>query len=214
VEHELIKELLQWMHKNFVYQRRQSLKQLFDECLKFDDQNPDVFRKTLDSFFQLNENRFLIQDVAAATADNTPLLVKQLMTDASGNLKSKVQVDELFGSVLRYLESYPTNIGLDLLSAICRLIRDDFENSDGRNRMERYLYTLKQSKLFENGWGNLVSLLEIIPQTLREPLIECVITIYPEISYSIELYESFKSEVAFESCVDKINIRINSLLGA
>ena len=140
--------------------------------------------------------------------------MRKLLTNADGKIKTKIEIDELFGSVLRYLESYPNNIGLDLLSATCRLLKDDFQNSDGHNRMERYLFALKESKSFGNGWDNLVSLLEIIPQTFRESLIECVMKSYPEISFSIELYESFKSDVAFKFGVDEMNIRVNSLLGA
>jgi ATP-dependent DNA helicase RecQ len=212
-EEELTKELLQWMYDNFFYQRRQSLKNLFDACSDFDDQNPDRFRRRLEAYFQLNEDRYLIQDVVAASADQAPSLVKQLITEPNGRLKSPQKIEELFGSALRFLESYPTNVGLDLLSAVCRSLYNDFENADGRLRMERFLSILRVSKEFSVGWNNLLDLLNIVPQSIRETLIDCVVTSYPEPASSLELYELFKSDVAFESCARNMNHRVNRLIG-
>lgn len=211
---KLTEFLFQWVYENFFYQRRQSLKNLFDLCSRYDDQYPERFRRELESYFQLNEARFLIHDVVSAAVDNAPRLVQLLLMDSSGNLKSKIELEELSGSVLRFLESYPTNPGLDLLSAMCRLLNGDFENADGRNRMEFYLSALRASQSFGQGWGNLLCLFKMVPLVPRETLLKCVIMSYSELNYSIELYEQFRSEVALEFCVDTINDRISNLVGA
>jgi hypothetical protein len=54
--------------------------------------------------------------------------------------------------------------------------------------MENYLSVLSRSKAFDVGWNNLLSLLTVIPQMAREPLIECIIASYPEPTYSVDLY--------------------------
>lgn len=212
-EEELLRELLQWIYDNFFYQRRQSLKNLFDACSDFDNQNPDRFRRRLEAYFQLNEDRYLIQDTVGASADEAPRLVKQLITGPNGKLKSSQSVEELFGSVLRFLESYPANAGLDLLSAVCRSLNNEFENADGRPRMEQFLSALKSGKAFSVGWNNLLSLLKTVPQGAREVLIDCIVTSYSEPAYSLELYELFQSEVALESCARNMNSRVNQLIG-
>ena len=212
-EEELITELLQWIYDNFFYQRRQSLKTLFDECLNFNDRDPDQFRRNIELYFQLNEDRYLIQDTVGANADEAPRLVRQLITEPNGKLKTTLKLEELSGSVLRFLESYPSNAGLDLLSATCRSLNNDFENADGRPRMEHFLSVLRMSKAFDVGWENLLSLLTVIPQVAREPLIESVVTSYQEPAYSVQLFELFNSDVALESCARNMNSRVNKLIG-
>jgi ATP-dependent DNA helicase RecQ len=42
----------------------------------------------------------------------------------------------LLASVSRFLESYQYNTGLDFISGVVRLLVDDYDNPDGRDRLE------------------------------------------------------------------------------
>jgi len=54
-------------------------------------------------------------------------------------LISKVQLESLKNNLSRFLESYMYNTGLDLISGLIRLLLDDYENADGRSRLESSL---------------------------------------------------------------------------
>ena len=49
----------------------------------------------------------------------------------------------------RFLESYMYNTGLDLISGSLRLLLDDYENADGRNRLESALVQISSFEQHE-----------------------------------------------------------------
>ena len=70
-------------------------------------------------------------------------------------------------NLMRYLEGYRDNPGLNLLSSLLRLAANDFENPDGKQRFEQFLDT------FSKADGDLLSL---------EPLTETISKFGPQLA--------------------------------
>ncbi len=143
--------LLQWSYNNFAYNRRQSLKNIYENCCKFSDGKitKEGFKIQLENYFKFNESSFVLQHIAENPKDYERWfevfyqVEKNLVTD---KFLSTRQREALRDSLSRFLESYMYNTGLDLISGMIRLWLDDYDNADGRNRLES---SLNQIQKFE-----------------------------------------------------------------
>ena len=137
--------LLQWSYDNFAYNRRQSLKNIYENCCKYADNEWDKerFKKELESYFKFNEASFILQHIAEHPMDYNKWfdVFYQLNADneITTTLITKQQRESLSGNLSRFLESYRYNAGLDFISGMLRLFFSDYDNADGRARMESSL---------------------------------------------------------------------------
>ncbi len=155
-----IRALIKWVNKHFVYNRRQSLKNIYESCQNyFSNDDPHLrrieFKNSLENYFKFSESSFVLQHISENSFDIEKWFEvfyllrtegqKQYRTDLVLNPE---QLIALQNNLSRFLESYANNLGLNFISGIVRLMNGDFENSDGRNR-------LKQSFVFliEKEWS-------------------------------------------------------------
>jgi ATP-dependent DNA helicase RecQ len=140
--------LLQWSYDNFAYNRRQSLKNIYENCCDFADGTitSDEFKIRLENYFKFSESSYLLQHIAGDPTDYERWfevfyqIDKNIITD---KFITKRQQESLRDNLSRFLESYMYNTGLDLISGLSRLLLDDYENSDGRERLESSLKQIK-----------------------------------------------------------------------
>ncbi|MEQ9423783.1 MAG: RecQ family ATP-dependent DNA helicase [Cyclobacteriaceae bacterium] len=135
--------LLQWSYDNFAYNRRQSLKHIYENCCKFSEGILDSqsFKVELENYFKFTDESYLLQHIAENPRDFEKwfgVFYQQEDNGFSAFLTRK-QLNELLGNLKRFLESYMQNTGLDLISGFLRLLLDDYENTDGRKRLESSL---------------------------------------------------------------------------
>mgnify|MGYP001321879177 CR=1 FL=1 len=131
--------LLLWTYDNFAYNRRQSLKNIYEKCCEFVDGklSKEKFKKSLEDYFKFNETSSELQHIAENPQEYDKWLV--VFYGANKKLISKVQLESLKNNLSRFLESYMYNTGLDFISGLTRLLLDDYENADGRSRLESSL---------------------------------------------------------------------------
>lgn len=130
--------LLQWTWDNIVYTRRQSIKTLSDWCSEFD--NSEAFKVRIDTYFKFTETTFIIQHIA----ENPKEFEKWFeLFYNKGKIINKKELETLKDSLSRFLESYRSNIGLNLISGFVRLFLDDYEDTDGKPRLENAISQLK-----------------------------------------------------------------------
>ena len=87
-EKQLIQYLLQWNYDHFVYNRRQSLKTVYEACNQFETGDEEEFRKSLEAYFSIRlANR--LENILSAPIDDVPASVLSLITDEAGNLKDE-----------------------------------------------------------------------------------------------------------------------------
>ncbi len=130
--------LLQWTWENIVYTRRQSIKTLSDWCSEFE--NSESFKARIDTYFKFTETTFIIQHIA----ENPKEFEKWFEFFYNRNkIITMKEFQTLKDSLSRFLESYRSNIGLNFISGFVRLFLDDYEDTDGKPRLENAILQIK-----------------------------------------------------------------------
>lgn len=139
--------LLQWAYDHFTYNRRQSLKNIYENCEQYTSKtiSREEFKQRLENYFKFSEASYLLQHVAENPHDFYRWFEVFYQVDTHSETGVKTISDrvinvternELLASLSRVLESYEYNTGLDFISGVLRLLIDDFGNADGRDRFE------------------------------------------------------------------------------
>lgn len=148
-----VRILLQRSYDHHSYHRRQSLKNLYENCLDVIGKGENKitnseFKKRIEDYFKMDEDVYLLQDIA----DSLEYLDKwtSLLWKKEGvSLIDKKQAESLKSSLSRLLESYQNSLWLNLISGMLRLYLGQFDDRDGRPRLERAFDSLcKMDKEF------------------------------------------------------------------
>ncbi|WP_238442477.1 RecQ family ATP-dependent DNA helicase [Desulfofalx alkaliphila] len=181
--------LLKWSYENIIYNRRQSLKNIYDLCNNF--KNAHEFKERIESFFKFNENTFILDHIANSPADYEKWF--DVFYTESEEYKEFVgieKVKELYDTMTRFLESYRYNTGLNYLSGIVALFLNDFDKRDNR---ERFISSLDQIVSYsdatrQNILNNTLSLCTNLDDKNKEYLSEILCGYYPD--KGLEIYEA------------------------
>ncbi|KGQ29357.1 DEAD/DEAH box helicase [Gallibacterium anatis] len=135
--------LLVWIFENISYNRKQSLKTLSDWCSEFKDS--ESFKKRLDSYFTFTDLTFVLQHIA-----ENPFEYEKWLDVFSLDTKPQLsELESLKDSLSRFLESYRNNTGLNFISGLIRLVLNEFDDSDGRNRLQSAIQDLEEKFDYE-----------------------------------------------------------------
>lgn len=170
--------LLGWIWEEIVASRRQGLKDLYELCKKYPTIGNDGFKKAIDEKFRFDETTFAIQHIAEHT-DFTHEWYNIFFKD--GVLLNNEQIETLKNQVSRFLIDYRSSIGLNLMSGFVRLFLNDYEDSDGRLRLENALAQIhelerqQRRKLF----NSIIYLGKYLPENNRIELVMSIDKFYP-----------------------------------
>ena len=136
--------LLQWSYDNFVYNRRKSLKDIYELCCNYknSEKGKNEFKRSLEAYFKFNTKSYILDHIAENPKDFKRWFEVFYSIDnntVTTNFISKREQKDLLQNLNRFLQSYMYNTGLDFISGFLRLLLDDYENADGRNRLESSL---------------------------------------------------------------------------
>ncbi len=135
--------LLVWSYEHFVYNRRQSLKNVHENCLKLSKRiiEPDEFKKSIESYFKIDESTDVLDIIAKNPNDyqNWFKIFYKEADNKTNKLIDESKISEIKDQLSRFLESYENNTGLNVISGIIRLLLNDYDDSDGRKRFEKGL---------------------------------------------------------------------------
>jgi len=138
--------LLQWTFEKITYSRKQSLKTLYDWCNEYTDS--DSFKQRIDSYFTFTEASFILQHIAENPADFSRWFEVFYRENEETQTKhpavEQADMEDLRDRLSRFLESYSTNMGLNMVSGIIRLFLRDFDDKDGRERFENSFEQIAQ----------------------------------------------------------------------
>ena len=167
--------LIEWANENYLQERIQTMKTLYEQCELFTNSN---------DFMTYVANYF----------SNDPIYVR--LIDKSVTLKEWIEALKTHPSktrarIARLLESYDKIVPLNYVSGITRLRLNDFDNMDGKRRLELALENIAKyseadrNYLFDNTY-------KLLNQTQREIFIECWLNYIKE--DSIKIYEKTNSQ--------------------
>tara|TARA_B100000780_G_scaffold266296_1_gene222410 strand:- start:125 stop:1495 length:1371 start_codon:yes stop_codon:yes gene_type:complete len=164
-EAKLIKILLSWNYDHFVYQRRQSLKNIYEACNQFED--PQKFKSTLEAYFQTNKAFSDLPSIIELSAIDVMNPINDILLTKDKKLKSATSLSKMSNNLMKYLEAYRDNPGLNLLSSLLRLSNNNFDDADGIQRFDNFL------DAFGDSYKNILQI---------RPLIEILSKFNPKLS--------------------------------
>lgn len=133
--------LLIWTYEHFVYNRRQSQKNVYEQCLEVTEKGVSAeahFKARLEGYFKHDKSSQRLLHIAENSV-NTSDWLSIFYDEDNENNKSRLLADDKLNSlaaqISRFLESYKENTTLDYLSGVSRLISNKFDDSDGKLRM-------------------------------------------------------------------------------
>ncbi len=176
----IIELLLTWSYNNFSYNRKQSLKTIYESCCKLADGELDSlkFKERIENYFRVTDTSFVLQHISENPNDiKAWFSVFYDKKDSDGTITNKLislnEQEKLRDNLSRFLESYMYNTGLDFVSGLIRLSLGEYNDSDGKARMETaleriakfdkedFLYVLEElikiAKNFDDGTKSLLS---------------------------------------------------------
>lgn len=126
--------LLRWIFEHIIYNRKQSLKTLFEWCSQYT--TSEDLKKKIDSYFAFSDASFQLQNII----DN-PEKYEQWLGYFNVSVKhpTDAEVKKIKYRVSRFLESYNDNLGLNFISGMVRLRLGEYDDTDGRARLEATL---------------------------------------------------------------------------
>ncbi len=223
----LIELLLTWSYNNFSYNRKQSLKTIYESCCKLADGELDSlkFKERIENYFRVTDTSFILQHISENPNDIKAWFKvfyekKDSDENSSNNLISLNDQEKLRDNLSRFLESYMYNTGLDFISGVIRLLVDDFENADGKDRFES---SFKQIMKFSQDdfnyvFTNLLTLGAVMSPKSKNELAIFVLTYFPDNKIILKQIQSalgdeFTTELLLSSLNSRLTLLNKSIYG-
>ncbi|MBQ4398593.1 MAG: ATP-dependent DNA helicase RecQ [Bacteroidales bacterium] len=126
--------LLTWIFEHIIYNRKQSLKTLYEWCSQYTTSQD--FKKKIDGYFAITDASMQLQYVIDQPLDYEKWFA---YFNVSAKHPTDNEVKRIKYRVSRYLESYNNNLGLNFISGMVRLRLGEYDDPDGRLRLEEVL---------------------------------------------------------------------------
>ena len=210
--------LLQWTYDNFAYNRRQSLKNIYENCSAYADGviNKEEFKQRIENYFKFSESTHVLQHIAEHPLDYHKWfeVFRQLENNKlTDSFITKRQQESLRDNLSRFLESYMSNVGLDLISGLVRLMLDDFKNADGANRLRSSLAQIRDfdEKAREHVLNEIMWLGTHLQGGQKEILSKELVNYFDTIDELKCIYQVLGSESTLNILIGHYNGRLNNI---
>ncbi|MCB9187157.1 MAG: RecQ family ATP-dependent DNA helicase [Flavobacteriales bacterium] len=205
--------LLQWSYDNFAYNRRQSLKSIYENCVKLVEDpsyTKEDFKRTLENYFKFNESSYVLQHIAENPRDIERWFEvfyenEKLLTD--------VEVKSLRDNLSRFLESYMYNPGLDMISGLVRLWLDDYENVDGKSRFESSLEEIQrfEQSQIEFILTHILKLGKEFSTNSKNGLAESLYKFFNDESFLYKIQSALGDDHSLDLIVRQATVKVNTI---
>ena len=202
---KIIKSLLVWIYDNIVYTRRQSMKTISQLCNEFKDGSE--FKYAIERHFKFDDDTYILDNIAEKPTEYKKWF--EIIKNERGMI-DKNKSENLKRSLGRFLESYRYNTGLNYISGIVRLILDDYNDLDGRQRLES---AFKQIQSYEEKEKNEILEFSLhVGSELSDKnklyLSELLCANYPD---KLKIYEGLGDEYSLMQIVDETNCKLKNI---
>lgn len=217
--------LLQWAYDHFAYNRRQSLKNIYENCDNYISEKitKDEFKQRLENYFKFSEASYLLQHIAENPNDFYrwfEVFYQLEENKLSNKIINWEQRQSLLANLSRFLESYEYNTGLDFISGVIRLLVDDFENADGKDRFESsFKQIMKFSQEdFDFVFTNLLTIGAVMSAKSKNELAIFLLTYFPDNKIILKqiqgaLGDEFTTELLLSNLSSRLTILNKSIYG-
>lgn len=194
--------LLIWTYQHFVGNRKQSMKNVYDNCKDFTENkiNADELKLRLENYFKINKTSHSLQFIADNPTDYNKwieILFKSVNGEVTEELISKQKRQQLKDQLSRFLESYINNSGLNFISGILRLYENEFNDQDGKPRLINSFEYIKskfdkdeQNKFIES----IISISKELTCEQKNELVKGIHQVFKSKSILLNLNKNFNDE--------------------
>lgn len=179
--------LLQWAYEHFSYNRRQSLKNIYENCDDYISKKvtKEEFKQRLENYFKFSEASYLLQHIAENPTHFYrwfEVFYQINNNKISNEIINWEQRQSLLANLSRFLESYEYNTGLDFISGVLRLLIDDFGNADGKDRFETSFKRIMkyEQEDFDFIFEKLLEIGSIMSRGSKNDLAVSLLTFFPD----------------------------------
>lgn len=210
--------LLQWAYQHFAYNRKQSLKNIYENCSKFADGEftSEEFKTELENYFKFSEKSYILQHIAENPKDCEKWF--EVFYQEDDNIDTakfiiRKQQESLRSNLSRFLESYMNNTGLDLISGLVRLLLDDYGNSDGRDRLETSLEQIQHYEAADKEFI-VVQILKIgqeLSNNNKSYLAESLYKLFNSQEFLLRISKSLGDSFSMATLIEQANNRLKTI---
>jgi ATP-dependent DNA helicase RecQ len=207
--------LLIWSYEHFVYNRKQSLKNVYEICTELISsiKTKEQFKESLESYFRFNESSYVLQYIAENPTDIKKWFCL-FYDDKDNSFILHRQQLHFKDQLSRFLESYMQNPGLDMISGLIRILLDDYENTDGRKRMEASLAKVRnyEEELQNEILENILRIGKEMDDPQRKTLSKALLVNF-DTSLAGTLYEELNDDYSLAVILDSYSHKIKNICG-
>ena len=212
--------LLQWSYDHFAYNRRQSLKTIYENCCEFSEGNipKEEFKARLENYFKFTQSSYILQHIADKPKDferwfNVFYQIDENQNRVTDEFLSSRQRQALRDNLSRFLESYMYNPGLDLISGLLRLWLGDYENVDGRQRLESSLRVIQhfQEEEIDFILSQILKIGKELTNKNKNSLAESLFLFFNDELFLHKIQEELKDTFSMVAIVENANKRLESI---
>jgi ATP-dependent DNA helicase RecQ len=194
--------LLIWTYQHFVGNRKQSMKNVYDNCKDFSENriNADELKLRLENYFKINKTSHSLQFIADNPNDYIKwfeILFKSVNGKITEELISKQKRQQLKDQLSRFLESYINNSGLNFISGILRLYENEFNDQDGKPRLINSLEYIK-SKFDNNEQNkfidNIINISKEMNDNQKNELVKVLYQVFKNQTLLLKLNKNFNDK--------------------
>lgn len=135
--------LLYLNHRHFNYNRRTSLKNLHKICSSYSQENPNIFRRELEDYFRIDNRTNWIHKFIDGGIEHIEewekLIYNQLKSEKEIQNTNPNHLSELNSMINRFLESYESNMALDIISVLVKSALGEYQSNDNGVRLRTQL---------------------------------------------------------------------------
>lgn len=210
--------LLQWSYDNFAYNRRQSLKNIYENCCDFADGDitSSEFKVRLENYFKFTQKSYVLQHIAENPKDFEKWFEVFYQIDkniVTNTFITRRQQESLRDNLSRFLESYMHNTGLDLISGLVRLLLDDYGNSDGRDRLETSLEQIQHYESTEKEFivEQILKIGQELSNNNKSYLAESLYKFFTSQEFLLRISKSLGDSFSMATLVEQANNRLKTI---
>jgi len=192
---DVIEKLLTWQYENISFNRKKEMQTVYENCKECQD-DPEEFKKRIEKYFSISEGWLLYDHIVEHQGDYSKWF--GVFYDSHDKFIGAVNVSDNHMILRRFLESIRNNVGLNLISGMDCLLTDDYENLDGRERLEYAFKSFDRfSKLEITEILNQIYKLSLhMNQRNKEYLSQSLISYFPDRAY--EIYDGIGDNYSLE----------------
>jgi ATP-dependent DNA helicase RecQ len=200
--------LVQWTYDNIFYNRRQSLKTLVDLCMKYHD-NSLKLKQSIESYFKFTDTVYVLDHIAQNPGEYHKWF--QVFYDEDGKVNEYTSIGSIKSSLIRFLENYRFNTGLNYLSGMLELLTDDFSKVDGEDRLVSAFNNIKSFELAyqQDILDKTLKLGVYLSQKNRNHLSKILCHFYND--QILTIYNSFDDEHSMDLYLQDANKRLKEI---